>query len=207
MRFPRLLTRYRRWRKKCSPFTADHLEKPNLTIGRYTYGIPQIHRWSEKHRVEIGAFCSIAEEVHLLVDGNHRSDWISTYPFGHRLPGFRKNPGHPTGKGGICIGNDVWLGYGAVLLSGVRIGHGAIVAAGAVVTRDVAPYEIVGGNPARSLGFRFAPKQIAALLEIAWWEWPLEKIRQEIGLLESGRIEEFIAHHHQQRETTRKSLP
>jgi len=176
-----------------SPFTADLIRKENISIGPYTYGRPEIHRWSKKYRVEIGKFCSIADGVQLLVDGNHRSDWISTYPFGRLLPGFPKNPGHPTGKGDIIIGHEVWIGRNALILSGTRIGSGAVIAAGAVVSKDVGDYEIVAGNPARSLGFRFSPTEIENLLEIAWWDWPLEKIRAQLDRLESDDISGFIA--------------
>ena len=181
--------------KNKNPFTRDLINKKNIEIGTYSYGEPQIHRWSEKYRVSIGKFCSIADDVHLLVDGNHRSDWISTYPFGRLLDNFPKNREHPTGKGDIKIGNDVWIARSAVILSGISIGNGAVIAAGAVVVKDVNDYEIVGGNPAQSLGFRFSKSQVEALLKIAWWNWPLDRIRDEIALLESQKIEEFIKHH------------
>ncbi len=190
---------FKKWLTKKSgnknPFTRDLIKKKNIEIGAYSYGEPQIHRWSEKYRVRIGKFCSIADDVHLLVDGNHRSDWISTYPFGQLLESFPKNREHPTGKGNIEIGNDVWIARGAVILSGISIGNGAVIAAGAVVVKDVDDYEIVGGNPARHLDFRFSKAQIEDLLKIAWWNWPLEKIKDEITLLESQNIEEFIKHH------------
>jgi lipopolysaccharide transport system ATP-binding protein len=182
------------WKTRtASPFTVDLIQKENISIGPYTYGRPKIHRWSKKYRVTIGRFCSIADGVQLLVDGNHRSDWISTYPFGRLLPGFPKNPAHPTGKGDIIIGHDVWIGRDALILSGVRIGSGAVIAAGAVVSKNVDDYEIVGGNPARSLGFRFSPAEIEGLMEIAWWNWPLEKIRAQLDSLESNDISGFLA--------------
>ena len=181
--------------KNKNPFTRDLINKKNIEVGTYSYGEPQIHRWSEKYRVRIGKFCSIADDVHLLVDGNHRSDWISTYPFGRLLDNFPENREHPTGKGDIEIGNDVWIARSAVILSGISIGNGAVIAAGAVVVKDVDDYEIVGGNPAQSLGFRFSKSQVEALLKIAWWNWPLDRIRDELTLLESQKIEEFIKHH------------
>ena len=178
--------------KRKNPFTRDLIKEDYIEIGAYSYGKPRIHRWSDKYRVQIGKFCSIADEVHLLLDGNHRSDWISTYPFGRLLKDFPKNREHPTGKGDIRIGNDVWIARGAVILSGVSIGNGAVIAAGAMVVKNVENYEIVGGNPAQNLGFRFSKEQIEDLLKIAWWNWPLKKIRDEITLLESQNIEEFI---------------
>ena len=179
-------------KKKRSPFTADLIDKKNIKIGDYTYGEPNIHRWSKEYRVSIGRFCSIAKDVHLLVDGNHRSDWVSTYPFGRLLEGFPKNSDHPTGKGDIEIGNDVWIARGAVILSGISIGNGAVIAAGTMVVKNVADYEVVGGNPGKSLSFRFSKTQIDALLKIAWWDWPLAKIATEISFLESDNIDQFI---------------
>ncbi|MCD6292272.1 MAG: CatB-related O-acetyltransferase [Deltaproteobacteria bacterium] len=190
MNFFKKLTSSKSKQKK--PFSRDLINEKNIDIGAYSYGEPIIHRWSDKYRVEIGKFCSIADDVHLLVDGNHRSDWISTYPFGQLLENFPKNQEHPTGKGNIKIGNDVWIARSAVILSGVSIGNGAVIAAGAMVVKDVADYQIVGGNPAHNLGFRFSKSQIEDLLKIAWWNWPLEKVREEIALLESQNINEFI---------------
>ncbi|HIE07235.1 MAG TPA: CatB-related O-acetyltransferase, partial [Desulfarculaceae bacterium] len=179
-------------KKKQSLFTADLIDKENIEIGDYTYGKPHIYRWSKEYRVSIGRFCSIADDVHLLVDGNHRSDWISTYPFGRLLEGFSKNCNHPIGKGNIRIGNDVWIARGAVILSGISIGNGAVIAAGTMVVKNVADYEVVGGNPGTNLSFRFSKTQIDALLKIAWWDWPLTKIASEINFLESDNIDRFI---------------
>ncbi len=180
--------------KKKNPFTCDLIEETNIEIGAYSYGKPKIHRWSQKYGVRIGKFCSIADDVHLLVDGNHRSDWISTYPFGRLLENFPKNREHPTGKGNIEIGNDVWIARGAVILSGVRIGNGAVIAAASVVAKDVEDYEIVGGNPALRIAFRFSQEEIESLLRIAWWNWPIDKIREQLHLIETPNIEEFINH-------------
>ncbi len=185
----------KKWLKKNksnSLFTRDIIKKDNIVIGAYSYGTPQIHRWSKEYGVTIGKFCSIADDVHLLVDGNHRNDWVSTYPFGRMLEGFPKNSNHPIGKGDIKIGHDVWIARGAVILSGVRIGNGAVIAAGALVVKNVADYEVVGGNPAQSLSFRFLQPQIDALLQIAWWNWPLTKIEAEIIFLESADVDKFI---------------
>jgi hypothetical protein len=103
--------------------------------------------------------------------------------------------GHPSGKGDIIIGNDVWIGAKSTIMSGVKIGHGAIVAAGAVVTKDVQPYSVVGGNPAKHIKFRFDEKQIEKLLEISWWDWEESKIKEEAMLLWSADINYFIEKH------------
>lgn len=122
--------------------------KSRYEVGRGTYGNPTVLHWGEPTTLKVGCFCSIAADVKIFLGGNHRTDWITTYPF----PAFWKSAahikGHPSSRGDVIIGHDVWIGEGAVILSGVRIGNGAVVAASAVVTRDVPPYGIVAGNPA-----------------------------------------------------------
>jgi tetrahydrodipicolinate N-succinyltransferase len=110
------------------------------------------------------------------------------------LPGAFED-GHPTDKGPITVGYDVWLGAGCVVLSGVTIGNGAVMAARAVVAKDVRPYAIVVGNPGREIRRRFTDDQIDALQEIAWWNWPTEKVIAEVADLCSADIEGFIARH------------
>jgi chloramphenicol O-acetyltransferase type B len=164
-----------------------------ISIGRFTYGNPSLKVWGEYESIVIGAFCSIADDVDILGGGEHRSDWVTTFPlriaFGDPRAGL---DGHPASKGPTRIGNDVWIGHGACVLSGVTVGDGAVIGARAVVTRDVSPYTIVGGNPARVLKARFSDKQILQLLAIQWWEWPLEKIRDSQDLLCSAYIDSFI---------------
>jgi acetyltransferase-like isoleucine patch superfamily enzyme len=165
-----------------------------LTVGRRSYGDPHIAGFSNSANVHIGAFCSLGHGVHLIPGGNHRTDWVTTFPMRRKygIEGAGRD-GHPWSKGDIVIGNDVWMGVHAVVLSGVTIGNGAVVAAYAVVTHDVEPYEIVAGNPARSIGTRFGDEQIAALEEIRWWEWPDDKIVDAIPRLSSDDIDGFIA--------------
>lgn len=171
-------------------------QDPRVTVGRFTYGQPQLKLWDASERIVIGAFCSIADEVTILGGGEHKLEWVTTYPLrialGDALAG---RDGHPATKGPTVIGNDVWLGHGATILSGVRIGDGAAVGAGAVVASDVAPYQVVAGNPARVVRSRFPAAQAEALLAIAWWEWPLEKIRDEVGGLCGDDVATFIARH------------
>jgi acetyltransferase-like isoleucine patch superfamily enzyme len=159
-----------------------------VVIGRFTYGHEHlsIRQWGEGAPLEIGSFCSIADKVSCFLGGNHRTDWITTYPFGHIFAeelGGRDIVGHPATRGGIRIGNDVWIGSGATIMSGVTIGDGAVIAANATVVRDVQPYEIVGGNPAKPIGRRFDEDMVALLLKLQWWNLPLEDIRSITGVL------------------------
>ncbi|MCR5674245.1 MAG: CatB-related O-acetyltransferase [Lachnospiraceae bacterium] len=162
-----------------------------ITAGDFSYGVPYVMKWDEKSRLEIGKFCSIAMGVTIVLGGEHRVDWITTYPFNAVLPFFPEITGHPASKGDIIIGNDVWIGSGAKILSGVKIGDGAVIAANALVTSDVAPYSIAGGVPAKHIRYRFPEEQIEKLCEIRWWDWPDEAILVAIPLLQSERIDEL----------------
>jgi acetyltransferase-like isoleucine patch superfamily enzyme len=175
-----------------APSKKDTPPRENIQIGEFTYGTPQIYMFTRKYKLAIGKFCSIARNVRIVVDGNHRPDWITTYPFAETIDGFAKNPGHPAGKGDMIIGNDVWIGRDALILPGVQIGDGAVIAAGSVVTKDVRDYEVSGGNPARHIKNRFTDQQINELKRIKWWDWPLDKIKANQQLLQSSNIDEFI---------------
>nr|WP_212757524.1 CatB-related O-acetyltransferase [Stenotrophomonas maltophilia] len=167
---------------------------PRISVGRYTYGSPQLKVWSEGERIEIGAFCSIADDVVIFGGGEHRLDWVTTYPLRIALnsPGAGHD-GHPHTKGPTRIGNDVWIGHGAMIVSGVTVGDGACIGAGAVVSRDVPPYAVVAGNPAKVVRSRYDEQTIARLQAIAWWNWPIDRIRAFESLLCSGDVEAFIA--------------
>jgi acetyltransferase-like isoleucine patch superfamily enzyme len=159
-------------------------DDPRVAVGRFSYGAPRLRVWSDSDRISIGAFCSIADDVVIFGGGEHNTGWVTTYPLrialGDPLAGA---DGHPATKGPTRIGNDVWLGHGAIVLSGVTIGDGAVVGAGAVVAADVAPYAIVVGNPARMVRMRFEPGEVARLLALRWWDWPIERIRANVHLL------------------------
>jgi acetyltransferase-like isoleucine patch superfamily enzyme len=166
-----------------------------LQRGAFTYGEPLVRRYEgDTARVIVGAFCSIADEVVFVPGGNHRTEWVSTFPFRAvlGLPGAFAD-GHPASKGDIVVGNDVWIGRGATLLSGVTVGDGAVIGASSVVVRDVEPYTIVAGNPAKPIRRRFTDDEIAALLRIRWWEWPVEQIRAHVDELSSPDVRAFIA--------------
>jgi acetyltransferase-like isoleucine patch superfamily enzyme len=163
-------------------------------MGRYSYGRPTVHRFAgDTASIRVGSFTSIMNDAEFIPGGNHRTDWISTYPFRFkfRMPGSLQD-GHPSSKGDIIVGNDVWIGSGARILSGVTIGDGAVIGAGAVVTRDVRPYAVTVGNPATEAYRRFSDAQVTALQQIAWWDWPIEKIIDWVPVLCSSDIDEMI---------------
>lgn len=135
-----------------------------VTVGKYSYGELNVISFNKNSKLKIGKFCSIAQNVKFILDADHRMDTISTFPFKVKI--LKEEKYEATSKGDIIISDDVWIGYGAMILSGVNIGQGAVVAAGAVVTKDVPPYAIVGGLPAKILKYRFAEDIINALMNI-----------------------------------------
>lgn len=173
-------------------YTKDFFKNTSYIIGEYTYGSPKVLHWGEDANLIIGKFCSIAENVTIFLGGNHRVDWLSTYPFNNIFPAARNILGHPATKGNVIIGNDVWIGYGSTIMSGVRIGDGAVIGAYSVVTKDVNSYEIVAGNPAKVVKKRFDDIIISQLVEIAWWNWPIDKITSEVNILCSNEVLEFV---------------
>lgn len=167
-----------------------------ITIGAYTYGRPKVRFPESGARLVIGRYGSIADGVEILLGGNHRLDWVTSYPF-PALPGLWPKAVGITGfdatRGDVVIGHDVWLGSQCMVMSGVAIGHGAVVAARAVVTKDVPAYAIVAGNPARVVRLRFDEATVASLLESRWWDLPKERIDALLPLLLSDRITDFLA--------------
>ncbi len=147
-----------------------------------------------RDRLVVGKFCSIACGAKFLFNSaNHALGALSTYPFPlfYEAWGLDKQDVASAwdNKGDIVVGNDVWIGYEAVILAGVTIGDGAVIAARAVVTRDVAPYTIVGGVPAKPIRRRFDEATASALLELKWWDWPAERIAQNLGAIRAGQVE------------------
>jgi len=175
----------------------DHIAAGRLVVGPHTYGAPLLRYWGSPrgYVCRIGDYTSIADRVQIFMGGYHRPDWVTMYPF----PGFTEwdaplNLGHAVGRGDVEIGSDVWLGSHCTLMSGVKVGHGAVVAAQAVVSKDIPPYAMVAGNPARIVKYRFGQEAIDALLEIAWWEWPEERVKAHLRLMLSRDIWRFIDH-------------
>jgi len=156
--------------------------KERYEVGRCTYGKPKILDLGESTTLKVGCFCSIANAT-IFLGGNHRTDWITTYPFSVFWKSAQHIEGHPKSRGDVIVGHDVWIGNGAVILSGVQIGNGAVVGVISVVTRNVPPYSIVAGNPAKVIRMRFKEEEIAILQSLEWWNWDDAKINAAMPFL------------------------
>jgi acetyltransferase-like isoleucine patch superfamily enzyme len=169
--------------------------KVNTGIG--TYGVENITimDYQQGTDLTIGNFCSIAHPVRVILGGNHRYDRVTTFPFNilYKMPPGDQSDGYSNGN--VTIENDVWIGSNVMIMSGITIGNGAIIAAGSHVIKDVPPYAIVGGNPAKVIKYRFSENQIRDLLKIKWWDWSLEKIQANSTLLLNNDIDKFINEH------------
>lgn len=182
-------------------YLKNFVNNPQILIGDYTYyDDPQDVGNFEKNvlylfpfmgdKLIIGKFCQLASGIRFLMNGaNHSLKAASTYPF-KRLGGLwaERAQMEVVNKGDTCIGNDVWIGNSATIMQGVTIGDGAIIGTNSLVTKKVEPYTIVGGNPAREIRKRFDPETIAFLLALRWWDWPIEKITENLPLLTSEDI-------------------
>ena len=147
-------------------------------------------------KLRIGRYCSIADDVNIMLGGNHRLDFVTTYPFGAMTGVWPEAAGrddYAATRGDVTIGNDAWLGSGCMIMSGVTIGDGAVIAARAVVTKDVPPYGIVGGNPAKLIRRRFNDATVERLLAARWWDLPRDRVAALIPLLQSADIEGLLA--------------
>ncbi len=170
----------KRWRKKNLGNTTIALNmflSGCVSVGDYTYGGLRVINYNENERLRIGRYCSIAQEVVFILNADHRIDTISSFPFKVKVL-CEKFEG--TSKGDIYVEDDVWIGYGAIITSGVRIGQGAVVAAGAVVTKDVPPYAIVGGIPAKVIKYRFEPEIRAFLQKVDFSKIDVSMIKNHI---------------------------
>jgi len=170
--------------------------------GINSYGNPEILTWSyTDKKVIVGNYSSIARGCKIILNGEHNVNWVSTFPFRkfkNKSKGWnecKKIKGHPKTKGDVIIGNDVWIGRDVMILSGVTIHDGAVIGAKSLISKDVLPYTIVGGNPAKIIKKRFNDNQIKSLLQIKWWNWSENKIRDNVLLLSSDKIDEFIKKH------------
>lgn len=185
-------------------FIKNTVTNPNIEIGDYTYyddleDSENFERNVLYHfpfigdRLIIGKFCALATGIKFIMNGaNHKLLGFSTYPFQIFGNGWEKvmpQPEELPYKGDTVIGNDVWIGYDTLIMPGVKVGDGAIIAARSVVVNDVAPYTIYGGNPAKLIRQRFDAETIAALLEVAWWHWDIDKITRNLDKIVSADLE------------------
>jgi virginiamycin A acetyltransferase len=181
-------------------FLKNFIKNPQIKVGDYTYyDDPEGPEAFEKNvlylfdfigdKLIIGKFCQIATGVTFIMNGaNHSTEGFSTYPF--KVFGQSWSEAHlkTIFKGNTIIGNDVWIGYKATIMPGVKVGDGAIIAAESLVTKDIEPYTIVGGNPAKEIRKRFDPEIIDLLVKLQWWNWEPEKITQNLDFLTAGDI-------------------
>ena len=184
-------------------FLKNIIKNPNIIVGDYTYyddfedvanfekNVKYLFDFNNDQLI-IGKFCMIASDVTFIMNGaNHLTTAVSSYPFsifGNGWEGAMDGKKFPS-KGNIVVGNDVWIGYNATIMAGVTIGDGAIIATNATVSKDVAPYTIVGGNPATLIKQRFSDDHIELLLKIKWWNWSIDKITSKLHLLTGEDIE------------------
>ncbi|MGL4881365.1 MAG: Vat family streptogramin A O-acetyltransferase [Waterburya sp.] len=188
-------------------FIKNTVSNPNIIIGDYTYyDDPEdsenfernvlYHYPFSEDKLIIGKFCALAKGVKFIMNGaNHKMSGFSTYPFQIFSNGWEKvtpQANELPFKGDTTVGNDVWIGYESVIMPGITIGDGVIIAAKSVVVNDIAPYTIVGGNPAKLIRQRFDEKIIKKLLEIAWWNWDIEKITRNLEKIVAADIDALL---------------
>lgn len=183
-------------------FLKNIIDSPNIVVGDYTYyddfeDVENFKKNVKYHfdftgdKLVMGKFCMIASGVTFIMNGaNHLTDAISTFPFaifGNGWESAMENKTYPS-KGDTTIGNDVWIGYNATIMAGVTIGDGAIIATNATVVKDVEPYSIVGGNPAKEIKKRFQEEEIKQLLELRWWDKDISWITENVQNLTGRKI-------------------
>jgi len=179
-------------------FIKNAITRPNIEVGEYTYysddnGADQFEKHVTHHyeflgdKLIIGKFCAIAKGIQFVMNGaNHRMSSVTTYPFNIMGNGWEKATPSLEDlpfKGDTIVGNDVWIGQNVTVMPGIHIGDGTIIAANSVVTKDVPAYHIVGGNPCRIIRKRFSDELTAYLLDLKWWDWPKEKIFENLEIL------------------------
>jgi virginiamycin A acetyltransferase len=182
-------------------YLKNIINNPQIVVGDYTYyDDPEDVYNFEKNvlylfefmadKLIIGKFCQIATGVRFIMNGsNHAMNGFSTYPFKVFGEAWSDASMHVVSKGDTVIGNDVWIGNSVTIMQGIKIGDGAIIGTNSLVTKDVEPYTIVGGNPARVIRKRFADETIDFLLNLRWWDWPVDKITTHLKAITEGSIE------------------
>ena len=178
----------------------ENLHLLHLDRGTYYDRTINIITWSDEYQINVGKYTSIGRDCDFFLHSNHRPDWITTSsqlwgPVTNEIAELHMKMGHPSCKGNIDIGNDVWIGAKSTIMSGVKIGDGAVIGARTMVTKDVPPYSIVVGNPGRIIKYRFNEDQVQKLLKIKWWDWTEDRIKTEATDMWSDKIDEFIERH------------
>ncbi len=168
-----------------------HQRYPQYEIGKGTYGMPRVRSLGGAS-LKIGSYCSISKGVTIMLGGEHRTDWVTTYPFYAFWESAKHIASRPKTKGDVVIGSDVWIGIEAMILSGVRIGDGAVIGARSVVAHDVPPYAIAAGNPARVIRMRFPEDIVRRLLALRWWDWDVPTVERFLPLLVSNNVLQFL---------------
>ncbi|MBN8522767.1 MAG: CatB-related O-acetyltransferase [Rickettsiales bacterium] len=191
------------WYRTC--FLKNIITNPQIIVGDYTYydDTEDVYNFEKNvlylfdfigDKLIIGKFCQIASGVRFIMNGaNHAMGGISTYPFEVFGKSWSNTISNDLNKGDTVIGNDVWIGNSVTIMPGVKIGHGAIIGTNTLVTKDVAPYTIVGGNPGKLIRNRFDQQTIDFLLELAWWDWRIERITKHVKDIASGNLETLRA--------------
>lgn len=195
-----------------SPFKGkiikDHITNPNIIAGKFSYYSGYYHGHSfddcarylfpdreDVDKLIIGSYCSIGSGVSFIMAGNqgHRYDWISSFPFFYmsEIDAFQASKDGFQKAGDTIVGNDVWIGSEAMIMPGIKIGDGAVIGSRALVTKDVEPYSIVGGNPAKLIKKRFSDTTIEKLLEMSWWDWDENELADVVPVLCSNDIEQL----------------
>jgi len=189
-----------------SQLLCETVNHPNISVGKFSYYSGYHHKHdfvecvrylddkrNDVDKLKIGSYCSIGSGAVFMMSGNqgHRSDWVSTFPFYFQANIFKESKNGFEKTGDTVIGDDVWIGSEAMIMSGVTIGDGAIIGARTVVTKDVEPYTVVGGNPAVVIKKRFTNKEIEQLLIMRWWNWEEEKVKEVMPFICSPTIDEL----------------
>lgn len=191
------------WDHTC--FLKNIIQNSKIIIGDYTYydDPVDVHNFEKnvlymfdfiEDKLIIGKFCQIATGVRFIMNGaNHAMDGISTYPFKVFGKSWKDIPMNAVSKGDTVIGNDVWIGNGVTIMQGIKIGDGAIIGTNALVTKDVAPYTVVGGNPTKLIRKRFNDHEIEQLVNLAWWDWPIDKITKNLPIIIAGDVQALVS--------------
>lgn len=191
---------------------ADQITNPNIIVGRYSYYSGYYHGHSfddcarylmpdrnDVDRLIVGSFCSIGTGVSFMMAGNqgHRHEWISSFPFAYmfEVPEFHGASNGYLAAGDTVIGNDVWIGAEAMIMPGITVGDGAVIGSRALVTKDVEPYSIIGGSPAKEIRKRFSSEEIEMLLEMKWWDWKLKDLKEVMPLMCRSDIKALYAYY------------